>query len=389
MSEYWVSQAKFHCKYCKVWIADNKPSRALHDSGLTHKRNIEVFHKKKREDSLHGAQSERDLQKTLADIERSAKEALANDRLESAGLFHMNASLPIPRPPPLYSSSSSSMGPPPTEFNIQQGNSSSNRFDPPLTSDIGAKSLSSSAIDAISQNLREDKSGVYTVRGVTYLEGQYHEDRLVTGTACEVFVETVDDWLSASILACKEISVPNTDVRLRRYKVSFMLEMPSGGEKEVVDEDVKSDRLRLRLDRSREAVTDEGTIVAVKPLVESTGLGAWQTVSVRIVTEAEEEAERRACEAEAKEEESNAANVVTRKALQDHTNEEADSALAAFDPYNTGLYKGVQIGKEIIETDIGNISKGEKVDFKKRKGGGAAATSGSVRIFRRKVGGDV
>jgi U1 zinc finger len=27
MSEYWVSQAKFYCKFCNVWIADNKPVR--------------------------------------------------------------------------------------------------------------------------------------------------------------------------------------------------------------------------------------------------------------------------------------------------------------------------------------------------------------------------
>lgn len=382
MSEYWVSQAKYHCKYCKVWIADNKPSRALHDSGLTHKRNIELFHKKKREDSLHGALSERDLQKTLADIERSAKEALANDRLESAGLFHMNASLPIPRPPPIQHNSISSIDQPFAISNPDTSSSFSNKHDNSRNS-IDLPPISASAQDAISQNLREDKSGVYTVRGVTYLEGQYHEERLTTGKDCEIFIESVDDWISASILGCKETSVPNTEIKLRRYKVAFTLEMPSGGEKEVVDDDVKSDRLRVRLDQSREAVTEEGAIVAVKPMVASTGLGVWQTVSVRIVTEAEEEAERKACEAEAKEEEESAARRNTRKALEDHTNEEADSALAAFDPYNTGLYKGVQIGREIIESEIGNISKGEKVEFKKRKGG---STSGSVRIFRRKVG---
>ena len=36
------------------------------------------------------------------------------------------------------------------------------------------------------------RSGVYTIRGVTYLEGQYHEDRLVTGTKCQIFVEVFD-----------------------------------------------------------------------------------------------------------------------------------------------------------------------------------------------------
>lgn len=26
MTEYWVSQSKHYCKFCKVWLANNKPS---------------------------------------------------------------------------------------------------------------------------------------------------------------------------------------------------------------------------------------------------------------------------------------------------------------------------------------------------------------------------
>ncbi|KAK9897062.1 hypothetical protein P389DRAFT_178799 [Cystobasidium minutum MCA 4210] len=43
MSEYWVSQGKFYCKYCKVYIADDKPSRSHHDSGFRHKGNLERY----------------------------------------------------------------------------------------------------------------------------------------------------------------------------------------------------------------------------------------------------------------------------------------------------------------------------------------------------------
>ena len=33
MTEFWVSKAKFWCKYCKCWMSDNKASRAKHDNG--------------------------------------------------------------------------------------------------------------------------------------------------------------------------------------------------------------------------------------------------------------------------------------------------------------------------------------------------------------------
>lgn len=55
MTEYWVSQAKYYCKFCKQWMADNKATRQLHDLGEKHKSQVEYFHKKKSDDKLHGA----------------------------------------------------------------------------------------------------------------------------------------------------------------------------------------------------------------------------------------------------------------------------------------------------------------------------------------------
>ncbi|KAG6331793.1 hypothetical protein ID866_7299 [Astraeus odoratus] len=43
MSEYWVSHKRYHCKYCNVYIADDKPSRSQHENGLRHKGNVERF----------------------------------------------------------------------------------------------------------------------------------------------------------------------------------------------------------------------------------------------------------------------------------------------------------------------------------------------------------
>jgi hypothetical protein len=38
-----------------------------------------------------------------------------------------------------------------------------------------------------------DRSGIYTVKGVTYIEGQYHEGMLRTDAFCEIFVEVIQD----------------------------------------------------------------------------------------------------------------------------------------------------------------------------------------------------
>jgi len=43
MSEYWVSHKRYHCKYCNIYIADDKPSRTQHENGLRHKGNVERF----------------------------------------------------------------------------------------------------------------------------------------------------------------------------------------------------------------------------------------------------------------------------------------------------------------------------------------------------------
>ena len=43
MSEYWVSNKKYFCKYCNIYIADDKPSRTQHEGGLRNKGNVERF----------------------------------------------------------------------------------------------------------------------------------------------------------------------------------------------------------------------------------------------------------------------------------------------------------------------------------------------------------
>ncbi|XP_006815580.1 WW domain-binding protein 4-like [Saccoglossus kowalevskii] len=41
MSEYWKSQPKKFCEFCKCWITDNKPSVDFHERGKRHKENVQ------------------------------------------------------------------------------------------------------------------------------------------------------------------------------------------------------------------------------------------------------------------------------------------------------------------------------------------------------------
>ncbi|KAJ9590551.1 hypothetical protein L9F63_016422, partial [Diploptera punctata] len=39
-ADYWKSQTKKFCEFCKCWIADNKPSIEFHEKGKRHKENV-------------------------------------------------------------------------------------------------------------------------------------------------------------------------------------------------------------------------------------------------------------------------------------------------------------------------------------------------------------
>ncbi|XP_026752170.2 WW domain-binding protein 4 isoform X2 [Galleria mellonella] len=41
MTEYWKSQARKYCEFCKCWFADNKVSISFHENGKRHKENVQ------------------------------------------------------------------------------------------------------------------------------------------------------------------------------------------------------------------------------------------------------------------------------------------------------------------------------------------------------------
>lgn len=73
MADYWKSQAKKYCEFCKCWLADNKPSVEFHEKGRKHKENVA------RKLRVIGKQSRRDQKEQF-------RVDLALKKMESAAL---------------------------------------------------------------------------------------------------------------------------------------------------------------------------------------------------------------------------------------------------------------------------------------------------------------
>ncbi|XP_052791476.1 WW domain-binding protein 4-like [Mya arenaria] len=73
MSEYWKSQPKKFCEFCKCWITDNKPSVDFHERGKRHQENVKL---KIEEAKKKGFESEKKKLKENEYMERMEKAAM-------------------------------------------------------------------------------------------------------------------------------------------------------------------------------------------------------------------------------------------------------------------------------------------------------------------------
>ncbi|XP_060529693.1 WW domain-binding protein 4-like isoform X2 [Cylas formicarius] len=90
MADYWKSQERKYCDFCKCWIADNKPSRDFHENGRRHKENVK---KRLKNISKNSAKAQRELDKldtTLKTMEAAALEAYRKDVENNADLTSLS-----------------------------------------------------------------------------------------------------------------------------------------------------------------------------------------------------------------------------------------------------------------------------------------------------------
>ncbi|KAG0373157.1 Mismatch repair endonuclease pms2 [Mortierella sp. AD032] len=87
-SEYWKSNAKFFCRFCKIYITDNKSTRNIHDQGSKHKENVERF---LRETNQRGRDREAESARMDKQMDAIEKAAMKQYQLDvEAGLVQLS-----------------------------------------------------------------------------------------------------------------------------------------------------------------------------------------------------------------------------------------------------------------------------------------------------------
>ncbi|KAG8310083.1 WW domain binding protein 4 [Homalodisca vitripennis] len=82
-ADYWKSQAKKFCDFCKCWIADNKPSIGFHESGKRHKENVAKRISEIRKNSVKSYQEEVQVDQEMKKMEEEALKAYMKDLQEN------------------------------------------------------------------------------------------------------------------------------------------------------------------------------------------------------------------------------------------------------------------------------------------------------------------
>ncbi|XP_011300587.1 WW domain-binding protein 4 [Fopius arisanus] len=78
-ADYWKSQGRKFCDFCKCWIADNKPSIQFHEGGKKHKENVTKRLKEIHKNSAKQAKQTRKFENDLKNMENAAMAAYLKD----------------------------------------------------------------------------------------------------------------------------------------------------------------------------------------------------------------------------------------------------------------------------------------------------------------------
>ncbi|KAJ3067480.1 hypothetical protein HDU98_009298 [Podochytrium sp. JEL0797] len=84
MSERWISNKKYYCDFCKIFLADNKQTRNLHESGLKHKGNVERHLTEMRKRDAEKEKQAEYTARILGHVERKATAAYHSQDLASS-----------------------------------------------------------------------------------------------------------------------------------------------------------------------------------------------------------------------------------------------------------------------------------------------------------------
>ncbi|GLH05158.1 WW domain-binding protein 4 [Gryllus bimaculatus] len=78
MADYWKSNAKKYCDFCKCWIADNKPSVDFHEKGKRHKENVALKLKNISRQSAKDHKEKKKLDEDFKKMEKPPEEGFTS-----------------------------------------------------------------------------------------------------------------------------------------------------------------------------------------------------------------------------------------------------------------------------------------------------------------------
>jgi WW domain-binding protein 4 len=105
MADYWKSGERHFCKFCKCWLAGNKISIDLHESGNHHKSMVKSKLEQLRKANIEKERQDKQMNETLGKMELAAHEsyrrdmvAQATSRMESSSSSNVNLPSKLKRP---------------------------------------------------------------------------------------------------------------------------------------------------------------------------------------------------------------------------------------------------------------------------------------------------
>ncbi|KAF9413275.1 hypothetical protein HW555_008441 [Spodoptera exigua] len=85
-TEYWKSQARKYCEFCKCWFADNKVSISFHENGKRHKENVQKHISQLSKKSAKEFKQKEKIDDDMKKMEAAAMAAYLNDIKNNADL---------------------------------------------------------------------------------------------------------------------------------------------------------------------------------------------------------------------------------------------------------------------------------------------------------------
>jgi WW domain-binding protein 4 len=96
MTEFWKSGERHFCTFCKCWLAGNKISIDLHESGNHHKSMVKAKLEQLRKSNIEKERQEKQLNATLGQMDRAANESFRRDMVANATSLLNNSQQNIP-----------------------------------------------------------------------------------------------------------------------------------------------------------------------------------------------------------------------------------------------------------------------------------------------------